>query len=194
METTWTQPILVTGPSSEPVTLAQARKQLEIASSDTIHSDQLTLLIQAAREQWEADTDAACLTQTWKVYFDSFYDYKLRLPKRPVASITSLKYYDATNTQQTLATSYYSLDTASRSVRLKYQQTWPAAVDRWDAVEVTYVCGYANAAAVPAISKQAILLLVGKYFENRDLLVNDVIFTDAAYESLVKKFMRSCYP
>jgi uncharacterized phiE125 gp8 family phage protein len=194
MSATMSKPIRVTDQTSEAITLAQARKQLEIAQSDLAHDDQLTLLIQSARDQWEADTDSAVLTQTWRVYLDSFNDDEIYLPKRPVSSITTLKYYDLTNTQQTLATSYYSLDQGSRVIRLKYQQDWPGTVARWDAVEITYVCGYASAAAVPAIAKQAMLLLVGKYFENRDLLVNDVIFTDAAYESLVRKFMRSCYP
>jgi uncharacterized phiE125 gp8 family phage protein len=191
---TISRPTLVTAPTAEPVTLAQARKQIEVASSDTNHDEQLDLLIQAAREQWEADTDSACLTQTWRVTFESICDDEIYLPKRPVASITSVKYYDPSNVQQTLATTVYGLDAASRAVRLKYLQSWPATVDRWDCWEITYVCGYASAALVPAIAKQAILLLVGKYFEQRDMLSNDLIFKDAAYESLVHKFMRSSYP
>ena len=185
---------LVTGPTSEPVTLLEAKKQCELSPSDTAHDDHLTLLIAAAREQWEHDTDSACLTQTWSVTADCFSDDEIYLPKRPIASITHLKYYDSNNTQQTLATTYYSLDPACRAVRLKYLQTWPVTLVRWDAVTITYVAGYASAALVPSIHKQAMRLLIGKYFENRDLLSNDLIYTDRAYEALVHRFMRSNYP
>lgn len=194
METEVSRAVLVTPPVAEPVTLAEAKKQLELASSDTAHDAHLALLIQAAREQWEADTDSCCLSQTWKVYAEEFDDDEIYLPKRPIQSVTHVKYYDASNVQQTLSTSVYSLDDAARAVRLDSLQVWPAVYDRFDAITITFVAGYTSAAAVPAIHKQAILLLVGKYFENRDMQVNDVIFKDAAYEALVTKFMRSNYP
>lgn len=193
-ETEISRAVLVTPPVAEPVTLAEAKKQLELASSDTAHDAHLALLIQAAREQWEADTDSCCLSQTWKVYAEEFDDDEIYLPKRPIQSVTHVKYYDASNVQQTLSTSVYSLDDAARAVRLDSLQIWPAVYDRFDAITITFVAGYTSAAAVPAIHKQAILLLVGKYFENRDLQVNDVIFKDAAYEALVTKLMRSNYP
>jgi len=194
MENEVSRATVVTGPTSEPVTLTQAKKQLEISTSDTAHDDQLTLLIQAAREQWEHDTDSCCLTQTLSVTLEEWEDDEIYLPKRPVQSITSITYYDTGNTQQTLSTSVYSLDAACRAVRLKYMQIWPAIVDRWDAVTVTYVAGYTNASSVPAIAKQAILLLVGHYFENRDQLLGESMQTLPVYESLVRRFMRSSYP
>jgi len=81
-----------------------------------------------------------------------------------------------------------------RKVHLKYQQYWPTAiVDRWDAVEVIYVAGYTSARRVPAIAKQAMLLLVGYYFDaNRG--DNDRSNDLQAYERLVSRFMRSTYP
>jgi hypothetical protein len=38
------------------------------------------------------------------------------------------------------------------------------------------------------------LLLVGHYFENRDMLMSDAIQTMKPYEALVTRFMRSNYP
>lgn len=184
---------LVTGPVSEPVTLTQAKKQLEIPASDTAHDDHITLLIQAAREQWEHDTDSAVIEQTWLVNAECFYDDELYLPKRPIQSITSVKYYDSTNTQQTLSSSVYQLDAANRAVRLAYLQNWPLTVERFDSIEIKYVCGYDDATAVPAVAKQAILLLIGHYFENRDMIGN-AMSEVVAYENLVKRFMRPTYP
>lgn len=194
METEVSRATLVTAPATEPITRTQAKKQLEL-SSETTHDDQVDLLIQAAREQWEHDTDSCCMAQTWKVNFEAADDDEIYLPKRPVASITSVKYYDTDNTQQTLSSSVYGLDAACRSVRLKHLQDWPAAVlDRWDAWEITYVCGYASAALVPAIAKQAMLLLVAHYFENRDMIMGEALQSMPVYEALVRRFMRSSYP
>lgn len=185
---------LITAPASEPVTLTQAKKQLEISASQTDHDDQITLLIQAAREQWEHDTDSCCLTQTWEATTEELGDDEIYLPKRPVQSISYVKYYDANDIQQTLSTSYYDLDAPGRAVRLKTLQVWPTVYDRWDAVTVRYVCGYTSAALVPAIHKQAILLLVGHYFENRDMVMGEALQSMPAYEALVRRFMRSTYP
>ena len=186
-----TRATLITPPASEPVTLAQAKNACNLAASDTAHDDKLTLLIQAAREQWEHDTDAACLTQVWELSFSEFQGEEIRLPKRTLQSVGSVKYYDTLNSQQTLSTSVYDVDLASR---LGYLQQWPAIVDRWDAVTIRYTVGYASAAAVPAIHKQAILMLVAYYFENPDMLVSDQAYTMAPYERLVARYMRSDYP
>jgi uncharacterized phiE125 gp8 family phage protein len=192
-ETETSRAMLVTAPVSEPITLAEAKKQLELSPTDTAHDAQLSLLIQAAREQWEADTDSACLTQTWKVTAEEFYDDEIYLPKRPVQSITHIKYYDSGDVLQTLNTSVYDLDQSCRAVRLKNLQVWPAVSDRWDAIAITYVAGYAQSYLVPAIAKQAMLLLVGYYFDaNRG--DNDRNNDQRAYEALVTKFMRSNYP
>ena len=184
---------LVTPPVSEPITLAEAKKQLELSSTDTAHDAHLSLLIQAAREQWEADTDSAALTQTWKITASDFYDDVMLLPKRPVQSITHVKYYDSGNVLQTLSTSIYDFDQPNRAVRLKNLEVWPSVYDRWDGVIITYVAGYTAAYNVPAIMKQAMLLLIGYYFDaNRG--ENDRSNDQRAYESLVAKFMRSNYP
>lgn len=187
------RPTLVTGPASEPITLAEARKQCELGNS-TAHDDHLLLLIQAAREQWEHDTDAACITQTWSVTTEDLCDDEIYLPKRPLQSVTHVKYYDETETLQTLSTSVYDVDVADRAVRLGYMQNWPLTIDTWNAVTVTYVVGYTSATLVPAIQKQAMRLLIGYYFENRDMLTNDIVYKSAAYENLVARFMRSTYP
>lgn len=184
---------LVTPPASEPVSLAEARKQLELPTDDTTHSDHLTLLIQAAREQWEHDTDSCCLTQTWRLYLPYFCGSVIDLPKRPIQSV-SITYYDSGDVSQTLATSVYALDTDNRKIRLKSLQTWPTTYERFDAVTITFVAGYTSAALVPAIHKQAMRLLIGHYFESRDMIMSESLQSMPAYEALVGRFLRSSYP
>lgn len=186
------KPRLTTAPVAEPVSLTEAKKQCEIATADTAHDDHLALIIAAVRQQWEADTQEHLIAQTWELKLPYFCE--LQFPHRPVASITSVSYYDSGNSSQTLSTSVYELDAARNQLRLKYQQVFPATSDRWDAVTVTYVVGAnASSTTVPAVAKQAMLLLIGYYFDaNRG--DNDKQYDMRAYEALVSRYMRSSYP
>jgi uncharacterized phiE125 gp8 family phage protein len=183
---------LVTGPTVEPLTLSESKKQLEIAANDSSHDTALQSAIAEARQQWEHDTDSVCCFQTWKLQIQSLTD-RMPLPKRPIHSITSIQYYDGNNTLQTLSSSLYQLHI--NEFRLAYQATLPATSDRWDAWQVTYKAGYSqDGQSVPAIAKRAMLLLIGYYFENRDMLVNEATYNRGVYESLVMRFARSNYP
>jgi uncharacterized phiE125 gp8 family phage protein len=187
-------PELVTGPTIEPITVAEAKKQLEIATSDDTHDAHICDLITAARQQWEADTDTCVNNQTWKVITEQFYD-GMKLPKRPIQSITSITYYDGNNTQQTLSTSKYQLHIGTREIKIAFLQVLPVSLARWDAWTITYLCGYGStAAACPGVAKRAMMFLIGYQFENRDQLMNDVVYKEAAYERLVSKYLRSDYP
>lgn len=188
-----TRPLVVTPPATEPISLSQAKKQLEIPTSDTAHDDQLTLLIQAAREQWEHDTDTAVITQALRVFADRFDSDEVYIPRRPIQSITSVKYFDSLNVQQTLPADVYNLNSSKRTIELAYLKLWPMTLERWDAIEITFVAGFTNAAAVPAIAKQAMLLLVGYYFENRDM-IGSMVTEVKAYENLVCRYQRASYP
>jgi len=186
-------PLVITGPTAEPLTLAEAKKQLELASSDTTHDEHLSSLIQSAREEWENDTEMICCTQTLQIKVDRMFD-EFKLPHKPVQSVTSLVYFDSNNASTTLPTTIWDFDQARKVIRLKYNQLFPTWTPRYDAWTITYVCGYSDdGALVPAIAKQAMLLLVGYYFDaNRG--ENDKANDKRAYEALVSKFMRSSYP
>lgn len=181
------RPLLVTAPTLDAVTIEQAKKQCEIAESDTAHDEHLYQLIDRARDEFEADCDLCISPQTWRVYTDHIKD-GLQLQKGPIQSITSIKYYDSGNTFQTLATSVYGFDVANRKIRLKYDQVWPAYVTRWDAWEITYLCGFTT---LPPMAVQAMLILIEKYFLGREALKEPEFRT---YQRLVNKMQRSTYP
>jgi uncharacterized phiE125 gp8 family phage protein len=183
---------VVTGPAEEPLTLAEVRAHVELASGDTNHDTELTRAIEDARQQWERDTSRHYITRTMRLRLNRFDEFMF--PHKPVSAVSSITYYDDANSSQTLSSSVYQLDTANNRLRLAYDQEWPTTVDRWDAVTVNYTLGeHADSTTVPAIAKRAMLLLVGYYFRgNRgdDDRANDL----RAYEALVAKYMRSTYP
>ena len=187
------RPTVVTGPTTEPVTLAEAKRQLFLSESDTSQDAELTSRIQAAREQWEHDTDSVLFTRTLSVTSELFGGRQIALESRPVTSITHIKYYDPSDVLTTFSSSKYSLNAAEDVIELDWAESWPVTSIRWDAITITYVAGYATTATIPAIVKQAMLLLIAYYhYGNRG--DNDRPNDLRAYENLVRRYLRSTYP
>jgi len=177
--------------TTEPLTLAQAKKQLEIAPDDTFHDDHVTDLIRAARESVENDTSEILVSRSMVEKVENWPSCDYYVFKHPVTAIGSITYYDGLNTSQTLATTYYSLDQPRRRVWFNRDLALPSVYDRWDAITITMTAGLAQ---VPLVLKQAMLMWIGYHFENRDMLKNEAIYTRSAYENLVRQYLRSSYP
>lgn len=161
---------LITAAAALAVSLVEAKAHLRVtvADEDTL----ITALITAATETAEQLTGRALMPQTWELTLDAFPD-AFELTRTPVASVTSLKYYDGTGVLTTLDGAAYSLDTAHdfgpAYVVPAYGLAWPASRDQVNAVALRFVAGYASAAAVPEPIKAWIKLQVGAMFENREL-------------------------
>ena len=159
-------PIRVTGPTSQPVTLAEAKALARIDAND--EDVLISFLIEVATgylDGWSGALGRAILTQTWRQHFANF-EQDLRLVLGPVQSISSVVYHDETNTHVVLDSSLYSLLHDYRGAFVHFsQETWPTIYDKPDSVFVTYVCG--EATAKPDI-KHLICLLVGQWFAHRE--------------------------
>lgn len=155
---------LKTGPVGYPVTLAEAKAQCRVDGSE--EDSLINSLIAAATDHVERYTGRAILSQTWQDYFDDFSD-SMALTIAPVQSVTSVQYYDAAGSLQTLSGSAYFLDTVNEPswVVRNADVSWPDTSDRINAVIVEYVAGYAT---TPPAIKHAILLMVGQLYENRE--------------------------
>lgn len=181
----------------EPLQLPQVKKHLEIADGDANHDEQLQGMIQEAREQVEHDCQVVLISRAVTEKFNWSGDEEYwQLYYRPVTSVTSITYYDTTNTQQTFSSGLYSLDADRRRIWLNSNAAWPTTYDRWDAITITYTAGYgATRESVPQMFKQAMLLLIGYYFEERTMMGNELITASfKAYENLLARLKRSNYP
>ena len=162
---------LKTAPTDEPVTLDEAKEHLRVDHGD--EDALIDSLIVAARKQAESEGWLSCCTQTWTLYLTGWPGAPLLLPRHPVQSIVSLKYYDADDVAQTVATTVYTLTPApgeDAHLWLKAAQEWPSAElsERLYPVEVEYVTGYGNGVDVPADIRQWLLLRIGSMYENRE--------------------------
>lgn len=182
---------LVTAPAVEPVTRDELRTLLR--DPPTEENGFIDTCLPEARQIFEAITGLACINQTWRLTLDAWpggreawqdgyrelpvselnrgmIDY-VTLPRYPLSSVTGIQTYDMDNTPAAVAVSdVFYLDLASFPGRLILQdgQTWPVALRNRNAIEITYVAGFgANAAAVPATIKRAILQIAAYLFDNR---------------------------
>ena len=200
MTANWTL-IRTTSPSSLPVTVAQAKSHLNLNPDDTTHNDKLQLLIEAATERLEQDLDRQILTATYKqTQFDWNVDDalkgELKLYKKAVTVIQSVKYYNEDGTLVTMSSDDYIFDTGRCSLFVQPGEEWPTVeTDNPNAVEVTFTAGYgADAACVPRMMKTAILLCVGKWFYDPAQEGSALHSQEVAYERVVSTLMRSSYP
>jgi uncharacterized phiE125 gp8 family phage protein len=182
----------LTQPTSEPVSLLQAKQALNIGTGDGTHDERLTLLVQAAREKWERDTQRATTAGTFRQVFDAFAD-PLELLPLGVTSVSSITYFDANNATQTASASLYVFDDYDNVVRLAYEQEWPDTSARYDAVTVNFTAGTSDPLEVPAMAKAAMLSLVVYYFD-KNPGDNDGLYDLRHYDDLVRQYMRSSYP
>jgi uncharacterized phiE125 gp8 family phage protein len=77
---------IVTPPTTEPLTIQEAKAQLHIAASDTSHDEELVDYVAAAREEWERDTSTALITRTLEHRLPQWRDVVL-LTVKPVLSL-----------------------------------------------------------------------------------------------------------
>lgn len=181
---------VVTPPASEPVTIAEAKAQLNIGASDDSHDAELAALIAASREEWERDTSAALITRTLEHRLPRFLGI-VTLTVRPVVSISSVKYIDTAGAEQTVSAADYYLD--DDQLWFKNAFVFPTTEERSEAVRITYVAGYgADSLACPEMDRMAIKLSLANRFEDRDMI--SASGDRRAYEALVAKKMRASYP
>ena len=164
----------VTGPASEPVTLAELKDQGSLPQSVTIDDAMFTAMVKAARQTVESRSGRALVNQTVDLTLGSFPpgDARLPLPRPPLSSITSIGYYDSAGSTQTMASSDYQTFTPSRGqgwIRPADGATWPGTDIRDNAVVVRYVAGYGSTGSnVPETLRLAVKFLALHWIRNRE--------------------------
>jgi uncharacterized phiE125 gp8 family phage protein len=162
---------ITTEPATEPITTATAKQHLLIASAVTAHDTFIASLVTAARKYIEDRLNRSLITTEWELILDSFpYDKLcLSLPRSPIVSVDSVTYVDGSGDTQTWSSSNYVLSESREPARLSldYSKMWPEVRFQPDAVTIAFTAGYGTADDVPQPIKQAMLLLIGHWFEHR---------------------------
>jgi len=171
--------------SPEVVTLAEAKAHLKVDfdTDDTLIAD----LIDAAIDDAENFTCTSIREAKYGIFMDDFNDHTIK--NTPVQSITAITYKDALEAEQTLPTTAYELrqidkyafalyfiEDAISAIQLSTTQNTP--------VNIKLTTGY-SLGTVPAVIKQAILLTVADFYENREDKIHRM---PTRVQSLLRKY------
>jgi uncharacterized phiE125 gp8 family phage protein len=190
------------GAAAEPVTLANVKTHLRIDHSND--DDYIDLLIEAATDYTEDVTGRSLMPKTYDLYLDAFPAsdaMPIELCSPPLISVTSIKYYDQADVEQTWTASEYVVDTDQSYKGLVYpaiNYSWPAPRIFPKAVHIEYTAGYADSGASPAVPQDnipatlqhAIYLLIGHLYENREMTTAGIEIKDVptAYDALIANY------
>lgn len=177
---------LVTAPTAEPVTQAEAKAHCNVFHDDD--NDIFASLIEAARMHCEAYTHRAFLSQVWDDKRDGFPcgGQAIWFDKAPLLTSTApvVTYTDSAGDSQTWSSSLYTVDAPAGPharqgrIFLNYGQTYPSTRSIENAVSIRFYCGYGTSASdVPEGIKAAMKLLIGHWYANREPVALGTIAT-----------------
>jgi uncharacterized phiE125 gp8 family phage protein len=163
-------PFLLTAPpAAEPVSLAEAKAQLRLATSD--EDALVAALIKAARHAIEQASGLSLIDQSWSLYVDAWpVSRALLLARGPVSAISDVLIYGEDGTPATLDPAHYLLDKVSSPARciLREGRNVPVAGRRANGIEVRFRAGFGpTGESVPTDLRQALLVTVAHWFDHR---------------------------
>ncbi|MEP2707182.1 MAG: head-tail connector protein [Roseibium sp.] len=160
--------IRLTDAAAEPVTVAEMRDHLRL--SGTEEDTALAGFLKAARTHIEQATRRALISQSWRLYLDTWPIGRLvRFPVSPVLSVDQVTVYDFDGAPGILTSDDWRLDRSTQPERLKIKLGAGLPASQMMAAEVDFTAGYGVVSSdVPEDFRQAIRLLAGHWFENRE--------------------------
>lgn len=185
---------VITEPIREPILSSEALAHLRVLSTDEV--DTIDALIETSRDYVEGYTGRRLVKQQVSQTLDRFPRARaLDLYGSPLLSTGLLstgevrivvKYWpDGASTHEVFGSSHYIVSDNREGnlprLTLKRNKQWPTRELRTaDAVEIEYWVGFGTgiaAAPIPGWARQASLLLIGHWFENREAVVLGSIAT-----------------
>jgi len=160
---------VTTAATIKPITLDEIKSNLNLYTDFTDDDELLDGLIAVAVDYVENFTRRALLTQTITLTCDGFPNY-FEIERPILQSVTSIQYIDSDGNTQTLGSSKYTIDTSSTPGRIveAYGESWPSTQSIINSVTVTYKAGYTSAENVPNQIKQAMKILIGDWYKDRE--------------------------
>ena len=183
-------PILIAPPAVEPLGLAETKAWLRVESA--AEDELIGALIASARLVVESLTRRVLVSQTWRLVLDAWPEGSAPLPFSPVRSV-ALRVYSADGESSLIADEEFVLDHRGGDARIRFIGLPPQPGRARSGIEIDVEAGFsANAQDVPAPLRQAMRLLVARWYENRgDVEADaDMARTPASVAALVAPYRR----
>jgi uncharacterized phiE125 gp8 family phage protein len=171
--------IQTTAPTGQIITTADAKARLNVAG--TAEDAMIAAMIataQAKLDGREGDLNRALLPQSWQWTahcFEAMADpdgSTIYLPLPPSRTVTEIAYVNTAGATVILSPSAYVVIPGGYHGDLVIPAAgtqWPTSLaDRPDAARIKFDCGYLNAAAIPPPIGQALFLMVGDMYAQRE--------------------------
>jgi len=156
----------------DALTLAQAKLHLRVDNSDD--DALITSIVSAATDYVERRSNRSLCARVWNAEADRFptAGREMVIAKSPFVSVQTLSYVTTNAATITLVQDTdYRVTVANDigRIRLPLGATqWAATAAIPDAVRVTFTAGYATQALIPQGLVQAVRLMLGHLYENRE--------------------------
>ena len=150
---------------------------------DSLIADQL----EAAEREVESELAIGLLEQTLVLRLRRFPVKRIRLPRPPLTSVTSITYTDNDSVSQTWAASKYTVNTFETPGEIEpaHGESWPTTRNVPNAVVVTYVAGYAKPEDVPQGIRHMILMATGDKYWHRERSMPEIVREQEGYERMM---------
>ncbi|SHF50462.1 head-tail connector protein [Caloramator proteoclasticus] len=160
---------VIEGPVKEVITLEEAKSHLRIDGDD--EDSLISSYIQAAREYAEIFTGRSFVEKTYEYITNPKEKYAyLELPMPPLVEVLEVSIVQNNNAKLLNENiDYYILKGYDESlVYPSLERGWPKeSLERTGGIKIKYRAGYSES---PMAVKQAILILVAHFYENRENL------------------------
>ena len=170
----WSSVAVVTKPAGLPISVGEIRAHLNLEGIP-VDDGLLARYIAGAVARIDGPNGIgwAMLAQTWRYTLDAFPYSVIELPGAPVKGVASISFENALGVTETVAPADYRVDLGRDPARISPAPgtSWPSARDVIGAVAVEYTLGESDPADVPADLIDALALLVGHRYENREASV-----------------------
>jgi hypothetical protein len=185
-------PVIITPPAVEPVSLAEARSHLLLPSTVTDQDAEIQEFIASARRKAESITGRTYVYTTYDWVLDHWPMpaslaqralmqtlnmpspplAEIRPPRTPLVSVASITYYDPQGVQRTLDPALYQVMAGTPGrIMPAFAQAWPAVRSWPGSITVRFTAGYsADAAGVPPTVKTYIKLTLTGWFQERSAI------------------------
>ena len=157
--------------------------------------------LDAAQEYAENHIDRAVQLTRWRLYFDQWPRVDICLPRGPIRAIEAVRYIDIDGAEQMLMPDQFHTSANSTDGRVRFKSGLPSLKDNdgLSQVHVQFITGYGqyiptagyphafplvyqsatpSAYEVPKVLRQAMQMLVGFWYENRETVAVGTITSD----------------
>jgi uncharacterized phiE125 gp8 family phage protein len=162
---------VISAPAEEPLTLEEVKAHLRtLPGANDEDATILRPLIVAAREYCEGITGRSIGEQVVQAY-PAQATGLIRLPRSPIIEIVAVRYALADGGIELIPPSAYQLTAAGEILILP---TPTGALRQVEPVEIEYRAGYME---LPYLMRQAMLLLIGHWYTNREAVATGAVTT-----------------